>query len=142
MVSPLLEFFHQSPGAPCGVLCGARFFSFSSGSSGGDVLRQLHHLGVPPEAGWHSILDSERRGSVDPSPLRIQQRSTSSPVHSGTSECSGGFPQSPLSGPGLRVDLVSGGFPRTSSPVACHHRPLHDVAQSPAAGVFSPMIDP
>ena len=31
---------------------------------------------------------------------------------------------------------MSGGLPTASTPVACHHRSLHDVAQSPSAGVF------
>ena len=73
---------------------------------------------------------------VASSPLRTPFYLASPPVHSRSSECSGGFSQPPLSSPVLQVDLVSGGVTRSSSPVASHHRPFHDVAQSSAAGVL------
>ena len=106
------------------------------GSCGAGVLRQHHTPGIPPGTGWHSVLDFECSGAVSSPPLRIQQCSTSSRVCSGALECLAGFAQSPFSGPRLRVDLVSGGLPRTSLPVACHNRPLCDVSESLPACVL------
>ena len=138
VVSPLLPLFYHPPGASCGALCCSGFSAFSAGSCGGGVLRQHHGPGVPSETGWYSVFDSECRGTIDSPLLRVQLHSAPSPVHSSAFECSGGLSQSPLSGPRLRVDPASGGFPAASSPVASHHRSLGDVSQSPPASVFIP----
>ena len=141
MVSPLLPIFHQPPGASCGALCGAGVSAFSTGSCGGGVLKLHHSPGVPLETEWHSVLDFECGGAVSSLPLRIQPRLTSSPVRSGALECPGGFARSPFSGPRLRVNLVSGGLPRTS-PVTCHHRSLATSLNHRLVVYFAPLMDP
>ena len=76
------------------------------------------------------------------SPLRVSVSSSSSPVHSRPSECSGRFTQPPLSSPRLRMDFVSSGSVGAPASVASHHRPLRDVAEPSPAGVFLTNVRP
>ena len=96
------------------------------GSVGSLVLLQLHSSGLPQEARRDSILLFERGRSGAPSPLRVSVGSAPSPAHSRPSQCSGGFAQPSLSGPRIRVEVVSSGCGGTPSPVASHHSPLRD----------------
>ena len=116
-----ISIFDQPLGVSCGSLCHSRVSSFTAGLFGGSVFRQHHSSGVPPEARWHSLFYSECGGSVDSPPLRVQPRSTPSPVHFESVECTGGFSEPQVSGPRLRVDLVFGGFSAASSLLAGHH---------------------
>ena len=142
VVSPLLTIFDQPARAVGHPLCNSGFSASPPGSVCGHVFRQLHGFGLPPEAGGHSLVVTERCGAGTPSPLRVSVSSTSSPVHSWTSECSGGCAQPPLSSPQLRMDIVSSGCVGAPASVACQHRPLHDVCEPSPAGVFLTHVRP
>ena len=118
------------------------FSASPPGSVCSRVFRQLHGFGLPPEVGGHSLIFPECGGSGTPSPLRVSVSSSSSPVHSRPSECSGGFTQPPLSSPRLRMDFVSSGSVRAPASVASHHRPLRDIAEPSPAGVFLTHVRP
>ena len=130
VVSGLLQFFHQPPGASCSSLRGQWFSSQSSGSAGCTIRRQHHGVGVPEEARGHLLPDTQFRGSSHPPVLRVPSYSFVSPVHSGQAECTGGFVELQVSSPRLR------GVPPASSPLACHHRLIRDCSESPSPGVF------
>ena len=90
--SPLCSQFSINHRELLAVLYAIRsFFSFALGSSGGGLFRQHHGPGIPQEAGWHSLFDSECSSTVDSPPLRVPPHSSPSPVHSGSIECPGGF---------------------------------------------------
>ena len=74
--------------------------------------------------------------------MRVSVSSTSSPVHSRPSECSGGFAHPPLSSPRLRMDFVSSSCVGAPASVASHHRPLRDVAEPSPTGVFLTHVRP
>ena len=135
--SPLcLELFNQSSRNFGNSLCGSGFSSLPLGSSCRSVLRQLYCPGLPPETRRHLFVHLERSCSGTPLALRGSFHSSSSPVHSRPSQCSGGLAQPSLSSPRLRVDVVSSGCGGASSPVTCHHRPLRDIPEPSPAGVL------
>ena len=74
--------------------------------------------------------------------MRVSVSSTSSPVHSRPSECSGGFAQLLLSSPWLRMVFVSSGSVGAPASVAGHHRPLCDVAEPSPVGKFLTHVRP
>ena len=135
VVSPLFEVFDQPPGTSCGSLRGPGLSPFPSGSSGSGVFGQLHLVALPQEARGHSFFHLKCSRSGASSALRVPFHLASPPVHSRPSECSGGFSQPPISGPGVRVDFMYGSLSRSSS-LACQHRPFCDVPQSSASGVL------
>ena len=96
MVSPLLQLFHQSARAPGYSLCHSGFSASPQRSDCGRLLRQLYSSDLSPEAGRHPFVVSQRHGSGTSSPLRGSVGSSSAAVHSGTSQCPGGFPQPSL----------------------------------------------
>ena len=142
VVSPLLALFHQSVRAAGNPLCCSGFSPSPPGSDGGRLFGQLHGPGLPPEAGGHSLVVSECGGSRTSSALRVSVGSPSASVHSWPSECSCGFAQLPLSGPWLRMDVMSSGFRGASASVARHHRPLRDVYDTSSSFVLLADVRP
>ena len=142
MISPLLALFDQPARAIGHPLRDSGFSASPPGSVCSRVFRQLHGFRLPPEAGGHSLIFPECGGSGTPSPLRVSISSSSSPVHSRPSECSGGFTQPPLSSPRLRMDFVSSGSVGAPTSVASYHQPLRDVAEPSPAGVFLTDVRP
>ena len=98
-----------------------------SASVGSCVFGQLCGLGLPPKAGGHSLVVPEcgRSGTS----LRV-------------SECSGRFPQLPLSSPWVRMDFVSSGCLGAPASVASHHRSLRNITEPSPAGVFLTNVRP
>ena len=140
--SPLLALFDQPARAVGHPLRDSGFSASPPGSVCGRVFRQLHGFGLPPESGGHSLVVTECGGSGAPLPLQVSVSSASSPVHSRTSKCSGGFAQPPLSSPRLRMDVVSSGCVGAPASVASQHRPLRDVSEPSPAGVFLTHVRP
>ena len=136
VVSPVFYLFNQPSRAFGSSLCGSGLSPFAPGSSCSSVFGQLHRFSLPQETRGHSFVHLECSRSGASLALRGSFHSTPSPVHSRPSECSGGFTQPSFSSPGVRVDVVSEGGSRSSSPLAYQHRPLRDVPQSSASGVL------
>ena len=136
VVSPMFDLFDQPSRASCSSLCGSGLSPFSSRSCSRSVFGQLHRFSLPQETRGHSFVHLECRRSGASPALRGSFRSAPSPVHSRPSECSGGFAQPLVSSPGVRVDVVSAGGSRSSSLLACQHRPFRDVPQSSTSGVL------
>ena len=142
VVSSMLVLFDQPVRAVGNSLRGSGFSSSPPGSLSCLVFRQLHCSGLPSEARWDSFFLAERGHSGTPSPLRVSVCSSPSPVHSRSSECSGGFPQLLLSSPRLRMAVVSSGCGGAPPSVASHHRPLRDLSEPSPAGVFLSHVRP
>ena len=142
VVSPLLALFHQSARAAGDPLCCSGFSASPPRSDGCRLFGQLYGPGLPPEAVGNSLVVSECGGSRTSSALRVPVSTPSSSVHSWPSECSGGFAQSPLSGPRLRMDVMSSGFRGAFVSVARHHRPLRDVNDTSPSGVLLADVRP
>ena len=142
VVSPLLALFDQPARAIGHPLRDSGFSASPPGSVCSRVFRQLHGFGLPPEAGGHSLIFPECGGSGTASPLRVSISSSSSPVHSRPSECSGGFTQPPLSSPQLRMAFVSSGSVGALASLASPHRPLRDIAEPSPAGVCLTHVRP
>ena len=136
VVSPVFDLFYQPSRASCSSLCGSGLSPFSSRSCSRSVFGQLHCFSLLQESRGHLVVHLECSRSGASPALRGSFHPAPSPVHSRPSECSGGFVQPSLSSPGVRVNLVSADGSRSSSPLACQHRPLLDVAQSWASGVL------
>ena len=101
VVSSLLALFHQPARAVGNPLCGSGVSASPPRSVSDRVFGQLYGPSLPQEAGGHSLVIPECGGSGTSSPLRVSVCSPVSTVHSWSSECSGRFPQPPLSGPRL-----------------------------------------
>ena len=136
VVSKLFPVFDQPPGAPCGALRGSGVSSSASGTAGQPFCGQHRRSGLSLESGGHSLVSVELSGSGHLASLQGSQGSFGSPVHSRPFECSGGFPQSPFAGSGVRVDPVLSCFPGSSSSVASEHRPFCDGFEQSAPGVL------
>ena len=78
------------------------------------------------------------RRSGDPEALRIPSDSFSPSVHSGSSQCLGGLPQSSFAGPQVGVDLVFSSFQGPPSHVACDHRLVCGGSQPPSSCLLFP----
>ena len=142
MVSPLLTFYHQSARALGYPLCDSGFSTSPQGSDRGLLLGQLYGPVLSPEAGRHPFIVLERSGSRTSSPLRGSVDSPSSSVHSGLSQCPGGFPHPSSSGPRFGMDVVSSGLRGTPTSLACHDRSLCNVDDTSPSGVLLDDVRP
>ena len=132
VVSPLFQLFDKPPGAPCGPLRGSRVSSPSHASVRQPVCGQHHRFGILEEPGRHPLLSPQFGGTGDLTPLRGTQGSVGAPVHSRAPECSGGLPESSVTGPRVGMDPLFSSLPGPPS-VAGDFRPLrHFVEPSPS----------
>ena len=136
MVSRLLQFFDQPPGAVSGALRYPGFSPQSSGPGCCSVLRQHLGAGVPEETGGHPVSDPQLGGPGHPSFVRGPSHSAAAVVYPGQAQCVGGFPEPQVTSPRLRVDPLLRSFPLASSLLACDDRPLCHFPESPSSGVL------
>ena len=100
--------------------------------------RQHLGFGLPPQTRGYQVGDTQYRGSVHTTPLRVQRCSSAPPVCAWEAQCSGELPQPRFPGIGLRMDSVPGGLPGSLPLLAGHHRPVRNVHEPLAPGVGSP----
>ena len=95
-----------------------------------------HDSRLPQAIGRHEVSGPVPQSEGDSPVGRIYEDHASSPVHPGVSQHESGSSQSAQPGDRVGMDATPGGSPRSSSPVAGDHRPVHDLADSKAPSVL------